>query len=59
LVAIVHWVWFWCSDVATFALLDGGSLFSGFESDLWCSAVSTVSVALVMFLGCIGMLVLA
>jgi hypothetical protein len=48
--------------VVIFALLDGGSLFSGLGSDiqlifgLWCSAVSTVPVALVMFPGCIGML---
>jgi hypothetical protein len=43
--------------VATFGLLDGGSLLSGVGFDirlsfgLWCSAASIVSVALVVFPG--------
>jgi hypothetical protein len=51
--------------VAAFALLDGGSLLSGLVFDirlnfgLWCSAASTVLIALVVFPVNIGVLVLA
>jgi hypothetical protein len=58
LVVVVLWVWVWCSDVTAFALmLDGGSLLSGFGLNiwlsfgLWCSVVSTLPIALVVFSG--------